>query len=91
MEEEDLALTPTIHGPIDYNNDWIVDSGCLNHMTGDKEKLQQNTVEYEGDCVIVTANTSRFTYCPRRQDGMKKNLLSVSQLTASCYHCIRPL
>ena len=32
---------------INYENDWIVDSGCSNHMTGDKSKLQ-NTIEYKG-------------------------------------------
>ena len=32
---------------IDYEKDWIIDSGCSNHMTGDKEKLK-NLVEYKG-------------------------------------------
>lgn len=39
-EEGEIALTTTISKQIDYENDWIVDSGCSNHMTGDKEKLQ---------------------------------------------------
>lgn len=39
-EEEELALTVTTIERIDYENDWIVDSGCSNHMTGDKQKVQ---------------------------------------------------
>ena len=35
-KEEELALTVTTQERIDYKNDWIVDSGCSNHMTGDK-------------------------------------------------------
>jgi hypothetical protein len=38
-EEDELALTATLYDQIDYEKDWIVDSGCSNHMTGDKEKL----------------------------------------------------
>ncbi|KAE8657119.1 hypothetical protein F3Y22_tig00116996pilonHSYRG00002 [Hibiscus syriacus] len=34
MEEEELALTVTTPERIDYKNDWIIDSGCLNHMIG---------------------------------------------------------
>lgn len=44
---------------INYENDWIVDSGCSNHMTGDKQKLQ-NLTEYKGGCVVVTTDYSRL-------------------------------
>ncbi|KAE8736044.1 hypothetical protein F3Y22_tig00000218pilonHSYRG00253 [Hibiscus syriacus] len=57
-EEEELALTVTTPERIDYKNDWIVDSGCSNHMTGDKQKLQ-NLSEYNGGRVVVTADNSR--------------------------------
>ncbi|KAG6469327.1 hypothetical protein ZIOFF_074040 [Zingiber officinale] len=56
-EEKDLALTTTPE-QIDYKNDWIVDSGCSNHMTGDKEKLQ-NLSQYKGARMVVTADNSR--------------------------------
>uniref|UniRef100_A0A2N9EBN9 Retrovirus-related Pol polyprotein from transposon TNT 1-94-like beta-barrel domain-containing protein n=1 Tax=Fagus sylvatica TaxID=28930 RepID=A0A2N9EBN9_FAGSY len=59
MEEEELALTVTTPEQIDYKNDWIVDSGCSNHMTGDKHKLQ-NLSEYKGGRVVVTADNSRL-------------------------------
>ncbi|KAK4339173.1 hypothetical protein RND71_040635 [Anisodus tanguticus] len=59
MEKEELALAVTVPGTIDYNNDWRVDSGCSNHMTGDKEKLQ-NMTEYKFGRVVVTAKNSRL-------------------------------
>ncbi|KAE8725434.1 Indole-3-acetic acid-amido synthetase GH3.17 [Hibiscus syriacus] len=58
-EEEELALTVTTPERIDYKNDWIVDSGCSNHMTGDKQKLQ-NLSEYNRGRVVVTADNSRL-------------------------------
>ncbi|RVW59275.1 Retrovirus-related Pol polyprotein from transposon TNT 1-94 [Vitis vinifera] len=58
------AFIATTSEQIDYEKDWIIDSGCSNHMTGDKEKLQDLS-EYKG------------------RHGMKKNLLSVAQLTSS--------
>ncbi|KAE8689487.1 putative disease resistance protein [Hibiscus syriacus] len=58
-EEEELALTVTTPEQIDYKNDWIVDSGCSNHMTGVNQKLQ-NMYEYNGGRVVVTADNSRL-------------------------------
>ena len=58
-EEEESALAVTVPGRIDYEKDWIVDSGCSNHMTGDEVKLQEMT-EYKGGRVVVTANNSRL-------------------------------
>ncbi|KAG6471563.1 hypothetical protein ZIOFF_069007 [Zingiber officinale] len=105
-EEKNLALTTTPE-QIDYKNDWIVDSGCSNHMTGDKEKLQ-NLSQYKGARMVVTADNSRLPIAhvgktiitPRYnsnqvslQDvyhvsGMKKNLLSVAQLTSSGHYVL---
>ncbi|KAH7847776.1 hypothetical protein Vadar_030135 [Vaccinium darrowii] len=102
-EKSETALVAVSNrGAINYNDDWIVDSRCSNHMTGDKKKLS-NLSPYKGDRVVVTANNSRLPIThigktvinPRfslsevkLQDvyhvpGMKKNLLSVSQLTSS--------
>ena len=36
MENKVLALHVE---EVNYENDWIVDSGCCNHMTRDKQKL----------------------------------------------------
>ncbi|CAH9133317.1 unnamed protein product, partial [Cuscuta epithymum] len=101
-EKEETALVTVSDRFINYENDWIVDSGCSNHMTGDMTKLE-NINKYEGRRVVVTANNSKLPIThvgqtkitPRfnaeqveLQDvmhvpGMKKNLLSVSQLTRS--------
>ncbi|KAE8681852.1 hypothetical protein F3Y22_tig00111303pilonHSYRG00095 [Hibiscus syriacus] len=58
-EEEELALTVTTPERIDYKNDWIVDSGCSNHMTGEKQKLQSLS-EYNEGRVVVTTDNSRL-------------------------------
>ncbi|KAE8732274.1 hypothetical protein F3Y22_tig00002237pilonHSYRG01326 [Hibiscus syriacus] len=83
------------------------DSGCSNHMTGDKQKLQ-NLSEYNGGRVVVTADNSRLpithigktivtprynTNQVQLQDvyhipGIKKNLLSVAQLTSSGHYVL---
>jgi hypothetical protein len=60
MEKQELALTAASSESIDYHNDWIVDSGCSNHMTGDEKKLQSLT-EYKRGRLVVTANDSRLS------------------------------
>ncbi|KAA8547802.1 hypothetical protein F0562_004231 [Nyssa sinensis] len=102
IEEEESACTATTSEQIDYEKDWIIDSGCSNHMTGDKEKLQDLS-EYKGRRVVVTANNSKLPIAHigntvvsshyntndvslqnvYHVPGMKKNLLSVAQLTSS--------
>nr|GEW18524.1 hypothetical protein VITISV_003097 [Tanacetum cinerariifolium] len=101
-EEEFAFVTITSDKKIDYENDWIVDSRCSNHMTGDKEKLKDGS-KYTGSRVVVTANNSKLPIAhvgntivsPLCNDthvslkdvfhvpGMKKNLMSVPQLTFS--------
>ncbi|KAF2283864.1 hypothetical protein GH714_016626 [Hevea brasiliensis] len=58
-EEDEIALTAIASNLIDYEKDWIVDLGCSNHMTGDREKLQ-NLSEYKGSHVVVIANNSKL-------------------------------
>ncbi|KAL6315682.1 hypothetical protein AAG906_005773 [Vitis piasezkii] len=53
------AFIATTSEQIDYEKDWIIDSGCSNHMTGDKEKLQDLS-EYKGRHMVVTANNSKL-------------------------------
>ncbi|GAB2303795.1 hypothetical protein Dimus_038963 [Dionaea muscipula] len=98
---EELALTAVSEKLINYDIDWIVDSGCSHHMTGDEKKLQDIST-YKGGRVVITANNTKLPIThigkamvvPRYNSntveldkvlhvpGMKKNLLSVSQLTA---------
>ena len=48
IKNEELALAISAPSMIDYTKSWIVDSGCSNHMIGDKEKLL-NMSEYKND------------------------------------------
>lgn len=57
IEKNELALMAVMRDKIDYENDWIVDSGCSNHMNGDQKKLQDKK-EYKGSRVVRTANNS---------------------------------
>ncbi|KAL3516967.1 hypothetical protein ACH5RR_023869 [Cinchona calisaya] len=57
-QKDGLALTTINTNPINYNVDWIIDSGCSNHMIGDKRKLT-NLTEYKESRVVVTADNSR--------------------------------
>ncbi|KAL0423115.1 UNVERIFIED_CONTAM: putative mitochondrial protein [Sesamum radiatum] len=101
VDEDELAFAVTISNQINYESDWIVDSGCSNHMTGDKEKLK-NVSKYVGNRVVVTADNSKLpithvgntVVSPQYNEaevplkdvfhvpGMKKNILSVAQLTS---------
>ncbi|KAH0669139.1 hypothetical protein KY285_025760 [Solanum tuberosum] len=101
-KEDEIALASVSEKLVDYEHDWIVDSGCSNHMTGDEKKLI-NESEYKSSRVVVTANNStipithigKTVFVPHHSSrqvelqniyhvpGMKKNLLSVSQLTDS--------
>uniref|UniRef100_A0A2N9EMD7 Retrovirus-related Pol polyprotein from transposon TNT 1-94-like beta-barrel domain-containing protein n=1 Tax=Fagus sylvatica TaxID=28930 RepID=A0A2N9EMD7_FAGSY len=58
-EDEEMALAVTNPEQVNYREDWIVDSRCSNHMTGDKEKLQ-NMSKYKGKRVVVTANNTKL-------------------------------
>lgn len=42
-----LLQAATTDPRINYKNDWIIDSGCSNHMTSDDKKLQDMD-EYKG-------------------------------------------
>jgi hypothetical protein len=45
---------------INYESDWIIDSDCSNHMTGDIKKLDGQE-KYRGMWVIMTANNSKLS------------------------------
>ncbi|KAH0650219.1 hypothetical protein KY284_030131 [Solanum tuberosum] len=58
-KEEEIAFTTVSEKLVDYEHDWIVNSGCFNHMTGDEKNLI-NISEYKGGQVVVTANNSKM-------------------------------
>ena len=45
---------------VNYNEDWIIDSGCSNHMTNDDKKLEDMT-DYKGRRVVLMADNSRLS------------------------------
>ncbi|KAH0778509.1 hypothetical protein KY290_004936 [Solanum tuberosum] len=59
-KKEDIALATVSEKLVDYEHNWIVDSGCFNHMTSDEKKLI-NMSEYKGGRVVVTANNSKMS------------------------------
>ena len=75
-------------------NQWYIDSGCSKHMTGDKEKLHSyNALEKEknvsfGNDTLVVIKGKGFVCLKEKVkagnvmyvDGLKHNLLSVSQM-----------
>ena len=76
---------------------WIIDSGCSSHMTGDRALLS-NLVEKDGPWVTFGDDIKGFTkgYGSLEignvvienislVDGLKHNLLSVSQFTDKGY------
>ncbi|KAK4414995.1 hypothetical protein Salat_2606600 [Sesamum alatum] len=60
INEDDLALAATTSNQINYENDWIVESGCSNHMTGDKGQLK-NVSKYMGSRVVVIVDNSKLS------------------------------
>jgi hypothetical protein len=57
-EDEEIALAVNNPEQVNYREDRIVDSGCSNHMTGNKEKLQ-NMSKYKVKRVVVTADNTK--------------------------------
>ncbi|KAE8689992.1 tir-nbs resistance protein [Hibiscus syriacus] len=84
-EEEELALTVTTPERIDYKNDWIVDSGCSNHMTVDNSRLP---ITHIGKTIVLDIILTRCNSKMYHVPGMKKNLLSVAQLTSSGHYVL---
>ena len=60
IEEDELALMVTMGDHINDENDWIVDLGCSNHMTGDQSKLQEKK-EYKGSHMVRTTNNAQLS------------------------------
>ncbi|KAL0408223.1 UNVERIFIED_CONTAM: Retrovirus-related Pol polyprotein from transposon RE2 [Sesamum radiatum] len=85
-----------IRASINYSEEWIVDSGCSHHTTGNDDLLS-NIRPYHEKKVIVTADNSLhpmmkegdlndrgiFLKDVYHVPGLKKNLASVSQITDS--------
>ncbi|KAH0642694.1 hypothetical protein KY289_033668 [Solanum tuberosum] len=85
VEQDELALTVTTSKQIDYENDWIVDSGCSNHMTGDKEKLQ-NLTKYKGNREVVRADDTKLSITHIGKAVVSPNSSADLMLLQNVYH-----
>ncbi|XP_076886109.1 uncharacterized protein LOC143535855 [Bidens hawaiensis] len=56
--QEVPVLTVTTEPKSNRLEEWIIDSGCSNHLTGEKKKLSK-CKKYIGDNVVVIADNSR--------------------------------
>ena len=83
---------------VEKKSDWIIDSGCSNHMTGDMNKFVNfkshdggivrvgNNVAYQvKDIGSITLDGKTNTKDVYFVDGLKHNLLSVGQLVDKSY------
>ncbi|KAK3006344.1 hypothetical protein RJ639_017493 [Escallonia herrerae] len=101
---EALANTSaTFSAPVNYEKEWIIDSGCSHHVTGN-DSLFSELHQHSEDKVIITADNSvhpvekEGNVCIASErlkeddivlsnvyhmPGLRKNLVSVSQITNS--------
>ncbi|KAH0666163.1 hypothetical protein KY285_027369 [Solanum tuberosum] len=90
VEQEELALTVTTSKQIDYENDWIVDSWCSNHMTGDNEKLQ-NLTKYKGSREVVTTDDTKLSIAHIGKAVVSPNSSADLMLLQNVYHVPEPV
>jgi hypothetical protein len=57
---EALAFATTTDPTVNYKEDWIIDSGCSNHMTSD-DKTLEGMADYKGRRVVLMADNSRLS------------------------------
>jgi len=60
-EDMEAAAFAAITDPVvNYKEDWIIDSGCSNHMTNDDKKLE-NMTDYKGRRVVLMTENLRLS------------------------------
>ncbi|KAF7821793.1 ABC transporter C family member 10-like [Senna tora] len=80
-DEDEVALV-SVNNSGNYEEDWIIDSGCSNHMMSDRGKLSA-LEEYKGGQVVVTSKNSRL---PIAHVG---STTVVSDIVRSSYHTLK--
>ncbi|KAH7843402.1 hypothetical protein Vadar_016136 [Vaccinium darrowii] len=84
MSREPVLTSTNASMNVDYKKDWIIDSGCSHHLTGD-DSLFSSLQEYKGQDAIVTADNSIH---PVKNEGtVKVNASNAGCVTLnSVYH-----
>ena len=88
----------TLVSQVEKKSDWIIDSRCSHHMTGDMNKfvdfkscdggtirVGNNATCYIKGIGSITLDGKSKTEDVYFVDGLKHNLLSVGQLVVKCY------
>nr|XP_043621210.1 uncharacterized protein LOC122592939 [Erigeron canadensis] len=57
---EDVAFAATTECQKNKLDDWIMDSGCSNHMTSDKNRLSK-PIKYGGSRVVVLVDNAKYS------------------------------
>jgi hypothetical protein len=81
------AFAAIIDPKIDYKEDWIIDSGCSNHMTNDDKKLEDMT-DYKGGREVLIADNFKIGYFSCWKDNHSK-VWSSSTPTQQSISCPR--
>jgi hypothetical protein len=98
-EEESIYEEKALVTHVEKKSEWIIDSGYLHHMTGDRHKFVKLN-KFDGGIVRFRHNTPRpiidkgsisldgksYTDDVLFVDGLKHSLLSVGQLLDKGYH-----
>ena len=103
QEEEDQLFVATCISRNDSSESWLIDSGCINHMTHDRnifKELKQTTskvrigngeylaVEGKGTVAILTCSGTKFISDVLYVPGINQNLFSVGQLIEKGYKVV---
>ncbi|KAL7605611.1 hypothetical protein Lser_V15G19263 [Lactuca serriola] len=59
IEENELKLMEMIGECVNYESNWIIDSRCSTHMTGDHKKLQ-DMKGYKGSHMVLISNNAQL-------------------------------
>jgi len=69
---------------VNYKEDWIIDSGCSNHMTRNHKKLE-DVADYKGRRVVLMADNSRLSISHVRKAVVSRYGPQQLQLEKVCH------
>jgi hypothetical protein len=104
QEEEDQLFVATCFSGIESSESWLIDNGCTNHMTHDKDLFRELrssntskvrigngeyiTVEGKGTIAISTCSGTKFISDALYVPEIDQNLFSVGQLIEKGYKVV---